>query len=178
MSCKSDPKVMPAEGVVTPSTPERTDVVPYACDIVSEKEMLDILDMDVKLEVLDGNRNKPSGNSTSCFYKWQDDRYDVSGVMIQFTRNPYPDEIPDYVNKYMNNKRWEGENSYDDPNVTFKYSDMEGLPYEAIYNRETYKYYFGVKNTFLCSVAFNYPAEPEQLDAWFKEIAQIMISKT
>lgn len=173
-SCKKDVKVLPSEGAINPVQNERSDKLPFACDLVSEKEMKKILNMDITFDVMDGNRNQKSENSTSCFYKWDDPKYDVSGVMIQVNRNPLPDEIPDYVTKYMNNKRWEGENSYDDPNVSFKYSDLEGLEFPAIYNRETYKYYFGVKNMYLCSVAFNYPAGPEQLDAWFKDIAMEM----
>lgn len=175
-ACKQDAKVLPSEGQINPISTQRTDELPFACDIFSAEEMLKILDMKVDLEVLDGNRNTSSENSTSCFYRWNDENYGMSGAVIQISRNPYPEEIPDYINTYMNNKRWEGENSYDDPNTVFKYSDMEGFDFPVIYNRETYKYYFGVKNTFLCSVVFNYPAPPEQLDAWFKEIASKMVA--
>ena len=176
-SCKQDAPVLPSEGEINPVNSIIQAELPYACDIISNKEMMEILDMGIALDVLDGNRNLTSETSSSCFYKWDDPKYDASGVMIQVNRNPLPDEIPDFVLKYMNNKRWEGENSSDDPNISFKYSDLEGLPFPAIYNRETFKYYFGIKNTFLCSVAFNYPAEPEQLDAWFKLIAEKMLKE-
>jgi len=176
-SCKEDKPVLPSEGEISPVGTVDQVKLPFACDIISEKEMQDILAMDIALDVMDGNRNLTSETSTSCFYKWDDPKYDVSGVMIQVNKNPLPDEIPDYVNKYMNNKRWEGENNGEDIDEIFKYSDLEGLDFPAIYNRETYKYYFGIKNTYLCSVAFNYPASPEQLDAWFKVIAEKMIKE-
>jgi len=168
---------MPDGEIQAPVLNERTDKLIFACDLISSDEMLEILGMEVNLEVLDGNRNKPSTTTSSCFYKWDDMKYDVSGVMVQVNRNPLPDEIPDYVPKYMNNKRWNGERSYDDPDVVFKYEDLEGLEFPAIYNRETYKYYFGIKDTYLCSVVFNYPASPEQLDSWFKVIATKILAK-
>ncbi|WP_235299179.1 hypothetical protein [Portibacter marinus] len=170
-SCANDGRVEPTDQIEAPQKIERTDKLPFACDFIDEKEMLSILDKDVNLEVLDGNRNRKSEHSTSCFYKWDDIQYDVSGVMIQINRNPLPDEIPNFVQKSLDNKRWEGERSYDDPNISFKYDDMEGMPFPVIYNRETNKYFFGLKDMFVCSVVFNYPAEPDQLDAWFREIA-------
>jgi hypothetical protein len=176
-ACKQDSKVLPSEGQINPVSTERTDELPFACDLFTAEEMLDILGMGVDLEVLDGNRNSSAKNTTACFYRWNDEKYGMSGVVIQVSRNSFPEEIPDYVNTYMNNKRWEGENSYDDPNTVFKYSDMENFDFPAIYNRETYKYYFGAKNVFLCSVAFNYPAGPEQLDEWFKQIARKMAAR-
>jgi hypothetical protein len=176
-SCKKDVKVMPSEGQINPLSTERSDVLPFACDIFTADEILSILGMEQDMEVLDGNRGSSNTNSTSCFYRWNDDDYGMSGVLIQVNRNPLPDEIPDYVTKYMNNKRWEGENSYDDPNTIFKYSDMEGFDFPVIYNRETYRYYFGIKNTFLCSVAFNYPTTGEVLDEWFKPIARKMMAE-
>ncbi len=156
---------------------DQFDELPFACDLVKETTMREILGKDIELEVLDGNRSGISAHATSCFYKWSDPVYDVSGVMIQVQRNPLPDELPDFVQAYINNKKWEGENSHENPGEKFKYQDFEGLDVQAIFNEEVDRYYFAKDTKFLCSVAFNYPLPQDKLDAMFVEIANLMLQK-
>ena len=164
---KVDPNVI--DGVVF-------DPLPFACDIIKSTKMASILTLEEStLELLDGNRGQTNSNSTSCFYKWNDAVYDDSGVFIQVQRNPVPDELADYVQVSMNNKKFEGERSYDDPNQRYLYQDFTGISVPAIVNRENTRYYFTKGNKYLYSVAFNYPVPAEKMDALFIEIATEMM---
>ena len=153
------------------------DPLPNACDIVTSDQMAEILGLEEgELEMLDGNRNNKGANNTSCFYKWYDDSYDNSGVMIQIIRNSMPDELPDYVQATMNNKKWNGENSFEEPGVKYMYVDYEGIEVPAIFNDELDRYYFTKGYKYLYSVAFNYPIETTEMHQMFDKISALMLN--
>lgn len=182
ISCKRDTELKsdaPVTEIGNVNLPGQT-VLPYACDLVLENQMQGILGFTEKLDVMDGNRSGISSNAASCFYKWNDAMYGSSGVMIQVQKNPLPDELPDFVQAYIDNKKYEGENANEENGAKYKYKDFEGLNIEgvqAIYNDELNRYYFAKDTKFLNSVAFNYPLEREVLDGYFIEIAKIMLEK-
>ena len=152
--------------------------LPFACDLVNEAQMKEILGKaEFEFEILDGNRTAQNENSTSCFYKWFDNIYDDSGVLIQLQRNPLPDEIPDYVTAMFKVKMWDGENTYQGGNETHTYTVFEGLSVPALYNTDLKQYYFGLGTQVLGMVAFNYPIDQEKLDAAFIQIANTMINE-
>jgi hypothetical protein len=154
------------------------DPLPVACELISAKQMAEFLGKEESaFEILDGNRNQPGANNTACFYKWKDPVYDASGVFIQIQRNSLPDELPDFVMATMNNKKWEGENSMDEPGKSFKYVDYSGLEVPAIYCAEIDRYYFTKGYKYLYSVAFNYPIKEEEMNAIFNKIANLMLKK-
>ena len=51
-SCANDGRVEPTESVEAPVKVERTDQLPFACDLFTQQEMLKILDKQVDMEVL------------------------------------------------------------------------------------------------------------------------------
>lgn len=185
-SCKRD-KAAPVDSASNNSATEigsvtlpTETVLPFACDLVRNSQMLEIIKINEELDVMDGNRSGTSSNASSCFYKWNDAVYGSSGVMIQVQKNPLPDELPDFVQAYIDNKKYEGENANEAGGAKYKYKDFEGLNIEgvqAIYNEELNRYYFAKDTKYLNSVAFNYPLKREVLDAYFVEIAKLMLDK-
>lgn len=181
ISCKQDNQsavMSTGDTMISSVTGEEIplDPLPVACNLISAKQMAEFLGKEESaLEILDGNRNQPGANNTACFYKWRDDVYDASGVFIQIQRNSLPDELPDFVMATMNNKKWEGENSMDEPGKAFKYVDYSGLEVPAIYCDEIDRYYFTKGYKYLYSVAFNYPIKEEEMHAIFNKIANLML---
>jgi hypothetical protein len=176
-ACKRDSKgdMLPSEGQIN-NTQMQTAQLPFACDLVDQKKVIELLGLEVsELEVLDGNRSGVSQNSTSCFYKWSDRVYGESAIMIQVQGNPLPDELPDFVQAFIDNKKYEGERGHEDRDAVYKYDVFEGLGVQSIYNRELNRYYFAKGTDYLCSVAFNYPIDASKLDATFIEVANVML---
>lgn len=176
-SCKSDDS-KPSNSTIAPLE-ANLDKLPVACDIIDEKTMLDILGIDAtSLDISDGNKSGgSSSNTASCFYKWNDKVYDASGVLILVQRNPLPDELPDFVQATLNNKKYEGENSMNPNDPPKKYKDFEGLGFQAVYNEELGRYYFAKDVKYLYSIAFNYPVGQDKLNEYFKALSTAIMAK-
>ena len=134
-------------------------IIQYACSLVSTNVVAEALGMNND-QIKQSNATPAAENpvQSACFYKWEDFDLPNSGIFIQIIRNPLGDEYPDYISKYVESYRLQGEQGVDEQPVFFK--KFEGFGDDGSYSTEAGKYFWrlGEKVSFL--VAFNTTHNP------------------
>ena len=83
-----------------------------------------------------------------------------AGMFIQMIRNPFPDEYPDYISKYVASYRTEGEQGVEMDPIYFK--KFEGFGDDGSYSTEAGKYYWRLGEAVSFLIAFNTTHTPEE----------------
>lgn len=129
-------------------------VVANACNMVPLEQIAEALGLEAtQLEVTDSSEKGANRKSSSCFFKWDDFDLPNAGILFQSMRNPMPDEIPDYVIRFIESKKSTGERGIDEAPILFQ--DFPGIGDEGAYSTDAGKYFWRLGDKALLSIAFN-----------------------
>jgi hypothetical protein len=136
-------------------------LLPNSCNIVSLTDIADALNVqESMLEVTDSSPRGSNATHSSCFFKWPDDEIGNAGILFQAMRNPMEDEIPNYIELFIESKRTSGEQGVGEAPDIFK--TLEGLGDDGAYSTEAGKYFWRLGDQIIFSIAFNSPHSPEE----------------
>ena len=129
-------------------------VVANVCNMVPLEQIAEALGLEAtQLEVTDSSEKGANRKSSSCFFKWDDFDLPNAGILFQSMRNPMPDEIPDYVIRFIESKKPTGERGIDEAPILFQ--DFPGIGDEGAYSTDAGKYFWRLGDKALLSIAFN-----------------------
>lgn len=132
-----------------------------ACNIVSLKDIAQALEVEESmLEVTDSSPSGSNATHSSCFFKWPDDEMGNAGILFQAMRNPMADEIPNYIELFIESKKATGEQGIGEAPIIFK--NLEGLGDDGAYSTDAGKYFWRLGDQLILSIAFNSPHSPEE----------------
>lgn len=126
--------------------------MPSVCSVFTPEEIADLFEVDVA-EVKEASGNKgtvPNDKSRSCFWRWS-----TTGIMLQVSTNPLPEEVDDWCTRYINTKKSSGEKAVSSPGKQFTYVDFDGPGTENIYNEGLGRYYVTQEEEYIISLVFN-----------------------
>ena len=127
--------------------------LPSVCDQIEPSEIMELMDMtDGAVNEAAGNTQRSENaqiNTSSCFWNWKG-----GGVMIQITRNPLLGELGNYADKFIEAKKYTGENKVKTKEVV-KFKDFDGPGEQNIYNKDSAKFYMTKGQDFIVTVNFN-----------------------
>lgn len=129
------------------------DLIPDACEMLKAKLVADEFDVrEADILISNGQRRKSNNNSSkSCFWRWTG-----GGILIQISRNPLPDEIPNWTEKYMSSKRSSGERNIENgKTVQYEFKEFDGPGAENLYSHELGRYYSVFQEKYVVSLIFN-----------------------
>ncbi|MGA0256916.1 MAG: hypothetical protein ACO3M5_08710 [Saprospiraceae bacterium] len=145
--------------------------VPDACTLVTDAFIGKVIGVDAMgINIKDGS-SAASPYARSCFFRWDHKGIPNSGVLIQVSDNPVPEEFPEWAAYYIQAKKNQGEKSPDGA-FEFRYEDFKGLGEAGAYSFELHRYMWRDKDDFVYLIAFNLPAtEAEELE-WARAIGE------
>lgn len=180
-ACKNDPVVetkpvsmMSAEEIQEKTSDIKAYVLPSACDLATIEMIADIFGAKATdVEVKDGN---PSGtDARSCFFKWDDGTgVSGSGILLQVSKNPVPDDFPDWPEKYIDSKITNGEALQSGDLI--QYQELSGVGVAGAYNHELAKYYWRGSNDIIYMIAMNLEISESKALKAVKKLGKTMIS--
>lgn len=86
------------------------EIVAEACTIVAIEDIAEALGLEPnEIEVTDSSYPGKDRKASSCFFKWNDFDLPNSGILLQFQRNTFADEYPDYFVGVIESKKTSGE---------------------------------------------------------------------
>lgn len=86
--------------------------------------------------------------SRSCFWQWNN-----GGLVIQISTNPMPDDLPNYISKFLTTKKSFGDNNLDGEHKS-KFIDFEGPGTMNIKHQESGRYYVSKGDDYLIMLMF------------------------
>lgn len=136
-------------------------VIQYACSMVKQQLIAEAIGKTTQ-ELTIRNATPPNENpkQSACFIKWEDFDLPNTGIFIQMIRNPFEDEYPDYISKYVESYRLQGEQAVDEEPVFFK--KFEGFGDDGSYSTEAGKYYWRLGERVSFLIAFNTRHSPPE----------------
>lgn len=126
--------------------------VPPVCNMITEAEIAELFGIaSEEVKETNGNRGSaPDDNSKSCFWRWTN-----SGMLIQISTNPLPDELTDWATRYIESKKTSGEQSMDTPDSRYLFKDFKGPGMYNVYNEELGRYYVAKNQDYMITLIFN-----------------------
>lgn len=126
--------------------------IPSVCPLLSPSDIASAFGIDEStVKESDGNRQpKPNSNSKSCFWRWND-----SGIVVQISDNPLPEEVNDWGTRYINTKKSTGEKMMSSPEERYLFTDFKGPGKYNIYNPDLGKFYATKGEDLIISLIFN-----------------------
>jgi len=100
----------------------------------------------------DASKKGSDPQHTSGFYKWEDFDVRGAGIFVQVFKNPFPDDIPDYISRFVEQKRTSGEKDYEGVATLFQKLDWGDA---GCYDPESAKYFWSLGNEVAFQIAFN-----------------------
>lgn len=134
--------------------------LPKACDLLKAKLVADEFDVrEANIIISDGKRrSEGTQHSSSCFWRWTG-----GGILVQVNRNPLPDEIPNWTDKYIDAKKTQGERNIENGETKkYQFKEFKGPGTENLYNHQLGRYYCEYDERFIVSLIFNYNMEEKQ----------------
>lgn len=149
--------------------------LPDACSLVTDAEMASYIGVNVgEVEVKDGSGANAT-TSRSCFFKWEDSGVPNAGVMVQVMKNPVQDDVPEYLELYIENKKKSGEKSFQD-DKSYKYEDFPGYGDAGAYSYPLHKYTWRIGRDYAFLIAFNANFSKSQEMDIAKKVADKMMA--
>lgn len=130
----------------------KSTVIPRVCNLLSEEDVAQAFSISSTIiNESNGNRSQiSSDNSKSCFWRWTE-----GGILVQISKNPFPEEVNDWGSRYMNSKKTNGEKTTSSADSRFTYKDFDGPGKYNIYNAELGRFYTSKDEDFIISLIFN-----------------------
>ncbi len=128
------------------------DGIPSVCPLLSPSDIASAFGIEEStVKESDGNRQStPNSNSKSCFWRWND-----SGIVVQISDNPLPEEVNDWGTRYINTKKSTGEKMMSSAEERFLFTDFKGPGKYNIYNPDLGKFYATKGEDLIISLIFN-----------------------
>lgn len=129
-------------------------IIQYTCALLSPQIIADALGKTTQeLSMTNATPPAESPQQSACFIKYEDFDLPNAGLFVQMIRNPFPDEYPDYISKYVESYRLQGEQAVDEAPIFFK--KFEGFGDDGSYSTEAGKYYWRLGERVSFLIAFN-----------------------
>ena len=130
------------------------EIVAEACTIVAIEDIAEALGLEPnEIEVTDSSYPGKDRKASSCFFKWNDFDLPNSGILLQFQRNTFADEYPDYFVGVIESKKTSGESGLD-PETIF-YDDFPDIGDDGAYSYKAGSAVWRLGNKVMLSIAFN-----------------------
>lgn len=151
--------------------PKNENALPSTCGLVSPEFIGKLIGVPADPIVVKDGSAKNSNYQRACFFKWAYNNVPNSGVMVQLSSNPVPDDLPDWASYYISTKKNNGDKA-PDGSATYRYKDFPDVGVAGAYNYDLGRYYFRTEKDHVIGVLFNLQAsEAEQL-LWATKIGQ------
>ena len=126
--------------------------IPNVCSILKEEDIAAAFGISASdIRESSGNRgNVPGDTSKSCFWRWSN-----SGLLIQVSTNPLPEEVTDWGTRYINTKKSTGERMMGENEGSYIFKDFDGPGKHNIYNDELGRYYSAIDEDYIVALIFN-----------------------
>lgn len=128
--------------------------VPDACTLLSPAFIASTFGVDAGAITVKDGSSSMNTKARSCFFKWQTDLPN-SGILVQALKNPVAEEFPDWVTYFVKTKKQDGEKSFSDPGVVYRYEDWPVVGDEGAASVDAGKYVWRVGNEMAFMIAFN-----------------------
>jgi hypothetical protein len=130
-------------------------VLPDASSLVSKEQMAKWLKVPLdKLQLIEPSAK--DGNSSSCFYKWEDPDMANTAVLIQLMRNSVEDEVPDWPYYFIKSKIESGEQQMTvDGEKSYLFKPYNEFGTDGAYNAAISKWFWRIENEAIVMIAFN-----------------------
>jgi hypothetical protein len=145
--------------------------VPDACTLLDSKFIANVFGIDPSvINVKDGSSSQ-NKKARSCFFKWDTDLPN-SGILVQALKNPVEDEFPEWVTYFVRTKKEDGEKSFSEPGVVYRYKDWKAAGDEGAASTEAGKYVWRVGDEMAFMIAFNLTIDPAKQEQAATALAQ------
>ena len=145
--------------------------LPSTCGLVSQAFIETTIGVPAgKVTVKDGSA-KSNNNQRACFFRWDHKGVPNSGVLVQLSRNPVPEELPDWASYYISTKRQNGDKT-PDGSATYRYKDFPDMGVAGAYNYELARYYWRTEDDLVVGILFNIQASEAEHLVWARAIGQ------
>ncbi len=130
------------------------EVVAEACAIVDIEDIAEALGVEPnEIEVTDSSYPGKNRKASSCFFKWNDFDLPNSGILLQFQRNTFADEYPDYFVGVIESKKTSGESGLG-PEAIF-FDDFPDIGDDGAYSYKAGSCVWRLGNKVMLSISFN-----------------------
>lgn len=141
--------------IETLAIPQTQVTLPDMCTLVSTDVIAKALGMNLSdIEVKSGNGGRIAGDASGCFFKWEDENFPNSGLLLQAMRNPILDEYPEWPVTFIESKRTDGEQMMGQEE-SVKFETLADVGDDAAWSGPMKKAYFRIGNDYVFMVAFN-----------------------
>lgn len=149
--------------------------VPDACTLLDVGFIAKTFNIDpAVINVKDGSSSQ-NLKARSCFFKWDTDLPN-SGILVQALKNPVEEEFPEWVTYFVRTKKEDGEKSFSEPGVVYRYKDWKAAGDEGAASTEAGKYVWRLGDDMAFMLAFNLTIDPSKQEQAATAIAQEIMS--
>ena len=160
---------------LTPANNEPQFKFNSTCDLISEEFVAKTVGVERSLVKLKDGSSKTNLHARSCFYRWNHHGAANSGVLIQVSSNPMPEEFPDWASYYISAKKTQGDQN-PDGSGSYRYKDFPDIGVDGGYNFNLSRYCWRSEQDHVFLVAFNQIGTERQQLAWARKIGNEMMS--